>query len=105
MSPISWRKQLTVYSRRLLFGVVCAIVYILLDRTTVYLQIWPNISAWYPPAGVAVALFVGLGLEIFPVLLVAGYIAGYLNYHESVTGLTFLLINPLIPVIYASASL
>jgi len=99
------RKNLTLYSRRLLFGVVCAIIYILLDRSTVYLQIWPSISAWYPPAGVAVALFVGLGLRIFPVLLVAGYIAGYLNYHESVTGLPFLLINPLIPLIYASASL
>jgi PAS domain S-box-containing protein len=105
MSPPSLGGNVTAYSRRLLFGVVCAIVYILLDRTTVYLQIWPSISAWYPPAGVAVALFTGLGLEIFPVLLVAGYIAGYLNYHESVTGLPFLLINPLIPLTYASAGL
>jgi PAS domain S-box-containing protein len=105
MSPPSLRGNVTAYSHRLLFGVVCAIVYILLDRTTVYLQIWPSISAWYPPAGVAVALFTGLGLEIFPVLLVAGYIAGYLNYHESITGLPFLLINPLIPLVYATAGL
>ena len=105
LSPALPRKKLTLYSHRLLFGVVCVIVYILLDRSTVYLQIWPGISAWYPPAGVAVALFVGLGLEIFPVLLVAGYIAGYINYHQNVTGLPFLLINPLIPLIYASASL
>jgi len=104
-ASISRREQLTFYSRRLLFGVVCAVVYILLDRSTVYLQIWPSISAWYPPAGVAVALFTGLGLEIFPVLLVAGYIAGYVNYHESINGLQFLLINPLIPLMYASASL
>jgi PAS domain S-box-containing protein len=105
VSPGSPRKNLTLYSRRLLFGVVCVIVYILLDRSTVYLQIWPGISAWYPPAGVAVALYVGLGPEIFPILLVAGCLAGYLNYHQSVTGLPFLLINPLIPLIYASASL
>jgi len=95
----------SLYFRRLVFAVACVFVYVLLDRTTVYLQIWPSISAWYPPAGVAVALFVGLGVEIFPVLLVAGYIAGYLNYHQSVTSLPFLLLNPLIPLIYASASL
>jgi PAS domain S-box-containing protein len=105
LSPASLRTKLTLYSRRLLFGVVCMIIYVLLDRSTVYLQIWPSISAWYPPAGMAVALFVGLGLEIFPVLLAAGYIAGYLNYHQNVTGLPFLLINPLIPLIYAFASL
>ena len=104
-SPFFSSKNLTIYAHRLLFGVVCAIVYILLDRSTVYLQVWPSISAWYPPAGLAVALFVGLGLEIFPVLLFAGYIAGYVNYHQSLTGLPFLLINPLIPLIYALASL
>jgi len=81
------------------------IVYVLLDRSTVYLQIWPSISAWYPPSGVAVAFFVGLGLEIFPVLLVGGYIAGYLNYHQSVTSLPFLLLNPMIPCLYMVASL
>ncbi len=105
LSPPSLRKNLTLYARRLLLGVVCVIVYVLLDRSTVYLQIWPGISAWYPPSGVAVAFFVGLGLEIFPVLLVGGYIAGYLNYHQSVTGLPFLLLNPMIPCLYAMASL
>jgi hypothetical protein len=105
LSPPSLRKNLTLYARRLLFGVVCVIVYVLLDRSTVYLQIWPGISAWYPPSGVAVAFFVGLGLETFPVLLVGGYIAGYINYHQSVTGLPFLLLNPMIPCLYAMASL
>ena len=105
LSPASQHRNLTLYSHRLLFCVVCVVVYVLLDRSTVYLQIWPSISAWYPPSGVAVAFFVGLGLEIFPVLLVAGYIAGYLNYHQSVTSLPFLLLNPMIPCIYAVASL
>jgi PAS domain S-box-containing protein len=105
MPPASPRKNLTLYSHRLLFCVVCVLVYVLLDRSTVYLQIWPSISAWYPPSGVAVAFFVGLGLEIFPVLLVGGYIAGYLNYHQSVTSLPFLLLNPMIPCLYVVASL
>jgi PAS domain S-box-containing protein len=91
--------------RRLVFAVACVFVYVLLDRTTVYLQIWPSISAWYPPVGLSVALIVGLGLGILPALVVAGYLAGVINYHQSVTSLPFLLINPLIPLIYGSASL
>jgi PAS domain S-box-containing protein len=104
-SPASLQKRVTLYSHHLLFSVVCVVVYVLLDRSTVYLQIWPSISAWYPPSGVAFAFFVGLGLEVFPVLLVGGYIAGYLNYHQSVTSLPFLLLNPMIPCIYVVASL
>ena len=95
----------SLYFRRLVFAVVCVLVYVLLDRTTVYLQIWPSISAWYPPVGLSVALIVGLGVGILPALIVAGYLAGVINYHQSVTGLPFLLINPLIPLIYGSASL
>jgi CheY-like chemotaxis protein len=41
--------------RRLVFAVACVFVYVLLDRTTVYLQIWPSISAWYLPVGLSVA--------------------------------------------------
>ena len=91
--------------RRLHFALACILIYGLLDRTTVYLQIWPSISAWYPPIGMTVALMVGIGPEMFPVLLVAGFLAGYINYHQSPTSLPFLLINPLIPLVYASASL
>lgn len=35
-------------------------IYVLLDRTTVYLQIWPSISAWYPPVGFALAVMIGV---------------------------------------------
>ncbi len=93
------------YFRRLVFAAACLFIYVLLDRTTVYLQIWPSISAWYPPVGFSVALIVGLGVGIIPVLIVAGCLAGIINYHQSVTSLPFLLINPLIPLIYGSASL
>lgn len=52
--------------RRALVYLVCLVVYILLDRSAVFLQIWPNISAWYPPVGLALALLIGLGPEILP---------------------------------------
>ena len=94
-----------IYFRRLVFGLVCIVVFGLLDRTTVYLQIWPSISAWYPPVGLMVALLVGIGPEILPVILVAGYGAGYFNYHQDVRGLPFLLGNSLVPIVYGSASL
>ena len=97
-------RNLRFYIRRLIFGLVCILLYVLLDRTTVYLQIWPSISAWYPPVGLMVALLVGIGPEILPVIVVAGYLAGYVNYHQDVRGLPFLLTNLLIPVIYGSAS-
>ena len=103
--PGSSRSVSTFYLRRLVFGIAFIIIYGLLDRTTVYLQIWPSISAWYPPVGLSVALFVGLGPSILPVIVVAGYLAGYLNYHQNVSSLPFLLTNPLLPVIYGTASL
>ena len=92
-------------SRRLLFSAVCILIYVLLDRTTVYLQIWPDISAWYPPTGFSVALMIGIGAEMIPTLLVAGYLSGYLNYHQSLTSVPNLLVTPLIIFGYGSASL
>ena len=98
-------RNLRFYFRRLIFGLVCIVVYGLLDRTTVYLQIWPDISAWYPPTGLAVALMIGIGPEMIPVLLVAGYLSGYLNYHQSITSLPFLFVTPLIMLGYGTACL
>jgi len=42
--------------RRYVVGVLFILIFVLLDRTTVYLQILPGISAWYPPVGIALAL-------------------------------------------------
>src|SRR5580704_2548813 len=67
------------YLRRLAFGVVFIFIYGLLDRTTVYLQIWPSISAWYPPVALSVAVLVGLGPAVIPVVVAASYLAGYIN--------------------------
>jgi two-component system, sensor histidine kinase and response regulator len=99
------RSRFSLYARRFLFAVACAVAYFFLDRSTVYLQIWPSISAWYPPIGLSVALMVGIGTEIFPALIIAGFFSGYFNYHQSLTGLPFLLGNPLILLIYGAASL
>jgi PAS domain S-box-containing protein len=98
------RGNLTLYFRRFLFAVLCVLIYCILDRTTVYLQIWPSISAWYPPVGFSVALMIGLGLEIVPIIIIASYLAGFLNYHQSPTSPAFLFINPLVPIIYGIAA-
>ena len=40
-------------------AVVC-LSYFALDRITVDFQLWNNISAWYPPSGLLLAVLVGL---------------------------------------------
>jgi hypothetical protein len=80
------------------------VVHVLLDRGTVDLQIWHDISAGYPPVGREFALYLGLGWAAVPPMFMAGFMAGFLNYHQSPTSPEFLLINPLIPVLYYLAS-
>ena len=43
-------------------GIVIVVLYILLDRMTVFFQMWQGVSAWYPPVGLEVAVLTGLGL-------------------------------------------
>ena len=94
-----------IFIRRWLsFSLASLAAYVLLDRSTVYLQLWHSISAWYPPAGLEFALFLGLGEVAFPAMFLAGFVAGILNYHQSPTSLEFLFINPLIPTLYYIAS-
>jgi hypothetical protein len=54
---------------------------------------WPAISAWYPPVGLSLLLVIGLGVEAIPAIVIAGYLAGIINYQETFTSLPFLLIN------------
>ena len=65
---------------------------------------WHGISAWYPPTGLAFALFVGIGAPALPAVVLAGYVAGLINYHQSATSLEFLLINPVVPALYYLAA-
>ncbi len=66
--------------------------FMLLDRTTVYFQMWDGISAWYPPVGLALAVLLGIDLAYAPLLLFAGMISSVVNYH----------VSPLTPGFWAS---
>jgi hypothetical protein len=65
------------------------IVYLAADRSTVFLQIWSGISAWYPPTGIALALLLGLGVRYAPLYVLAGLLAGRVNYHQAFFTYTF----------------
>ena len=93
------------YVRRALVYVACLVVYILLDRSAIFLQMWPNISAWYPPVGFAVALLIGLGPEILPLLTFSSYLSGMINYHQGFADVGFILTTLLLPIGYGTASL
>ena len=64
-------------------GIVIAVLYVLLDRMTLYFQMWQGVSAWYPPVGLAVALLTGMGIGYAPLMVVASFTASVLNYHLS----------------------
>jgi integral membrane sensor domain MASE1 len=83
-------------SRRYLLCVIFVIVYLATDRSTVFLQMWSGISAWYPPTGIALAVLLGLGMRYAPLYILAGLLAGKMNYHQNVFTYTFLLGGPLI---------
>jgi PAS domain S-box-containing protein len=57
------------------------LLYVALDRSTVYFQIYSGISAWYPPAGLAVAFLVVFGPTYLPLVFVASFTANVVNYH------------------------
>jgi PAS domain S-box-containing protein len=74
-------------------GIVSLIFLVLLDRMAAGFQLWNGVSAWYPPAGLEVAVLVGLGLSFAPVMLVANGLAGMINYHTSPLTASFWLSN------------
>ena len=79
--------------RKLLVAVCFVVVYVLLDRSTVSFQIFTEISAWYPPTGLALAALIGFGLAYAPVILIAECIASILNYHQPLHSYIFLVGN------------
>ena len=90
--------------RRYLIGVFIVVIYVLLDRSTVFFQMWSDISAWYPPTGVSMAVLIGMGAGYAPLLLVAALASAKLNYHSATLSYGFLVVNPLIVVIYTAAA-
>jgi PAS domain S-box-containing protein len=91
-------------ARRLVVAACFIVVYVLLDRSTVSFQIWTEISAWYPPTGLALAALIGLGWRYAPVILMAEYISSIVNYHLAVHSYSFLAGNIEFIVVYTVAA-
>ena len=102
--PISTLPRRSLIWRWASFSLASLVTYILLDRSTTYLQIWHGISAWYPPIGFAFALFLGLGDAAIPAMFLEGFLAGLINYQQSPLSLEFLIINPVVPTLYIFAA-
>jgi integral membrane sensor domain MASE1 len=81
--------------RKYLIGFLFIVVFVLLDRTTVYLQVLPAISAWYPPVGIALAFLIGMGPRYAPLYWLAGLISAKVNYHQPFFSYIFLAGNSL----------
>jgi integral membrane sensor domain MASE1 len=87
-----------------LVAVCFVVVYVLVDRTTVSFQIWNEISAWYPPTGLALAALIGLGWRYAPVILLAECISSVVNYHLPVRSYSFLIGNVEFISVYTAAA-
>jgi signal transduction histidine kinase len=69
--------------RRVAVSVVLCVSYFVLDRTTVDFQLWNNISAWYPPSGLLLAVLMGLEFRYVPPLYFTSAFCSVVNYHQS----------------------
>jgi PAS domain S-box-containing protein len=79
-------------------------LFIVLDRATIFFQMWSGVSAWYPPAGLELAVLVGLGLAYAPLALLAGTISNVLNYHQSPNTLTYWVVNSVVVAGYSGTA-
>jgi PAS domain S-box-containing protein len=84
-------------------GLVAA--HVLLDRSTITSQIWTEISAWYPPTGLAFAALLGLGPGYALAILLACYISSIVNYHQPVYSFSFLVGNIEFTAVLSAAAL
>jgi hypothetical protein len=91
--------------RRVALGVLGSVAFILLDRSTVFLQMWPDISAWYPPVAFALAILIAFGPLALPTVLAGAYLSSLLNYAQKLDSIGFLLLNPVVVTIYFLAAL
>jgi PAS domain S-box-containing protein len=86
---------------RVLLGITFVGLHLLLDRESVVSRIWVGTDAWYPPAGLELALLIGLGLSYAPLIFVAGFVTSMVNYHLSPFGVVIWYVNGLIAFSYA----
>jgi PAS domain S-box-containing protein len=80
------------------------LLYVLLDRSAVYFQMWEGISAWYPPAGLAMALLIGLDISYAPLLVIAEMLAATFNYPLSSFSPGFWVVNTAVAAGYTAAA-
>jgi len=77
------RLQNSTRARRARVAVVFVTLYVLLDRSSVFFQMWSGVSAWYPPSGFSLAMLIGFGSSYVPLVMLGGAIASQVNYHQS----------------------
>src|SRR6266404_689223 len=77
------RLQNSTRSRRACVAIVFVTLYVLLDRSTVFFQMWSGVSAWYPPSGLSFAMLIGFGSNYIPLVMLGGVISALANYHQS----------------------
>jgi PAS domain S-box-containing protein len=91
--------------RQLLVAVCFVAAHVLLDRSTMSFQIWTEISAWYPPTGLAFAVLIGFGPLYALPILISTYIASIVNYHQPVVSFSFLVGNIEFTLVLTAAAL
>jgi PAS domain S-box-containing protein len=79
--------------RRFCVAFVFVLLYVLLDRSATYFQIWVGISAWYPPSGLTLAMLIGFGSVYVPLVMLSGVISSLVNYHQQVFTFSFIGAN------------
>jgi hypothetical protein len=72
------------------------VLYVLLDRSAVFFQLWSGISAWYPPAGLNLAMLITFGSGYVPLVMLGGFLSGLVNYHQRVSTFSFLGVTPVV---------
>src|SRR6267142_6107766 len=77
------RLQNSTRARRVCVAVVFVALYVVLDRSTVFFQMWTGVSAWYPPSGLSLAMLIGFGGSYIPLIMLGGVISALTNYHQS----------------------
>jgi PAS domain S-box-containing protein len=87
------RLQNSTRARRACVAVVFVALYVLLDRSTVFFQMWSGVSAWYPPSGLSLAMLIGFGSSYMPLVMLSGAIAGVVNYHQSIFSFNTIGVN------------
>ena len=91
--------------RQLLVAVCFVALHVLLDRSTMFFQIWTEISAWYPPTGLAFAVLIGFGPRYALPILLAADIASIVNYDQPVYSFSFLVGNIEFTLVLTAAAL